>query len=159
VFRKLGQQPPACRTHVTRLYGGQIEQFDDYVAEEVNKRPKGMTAEVTRHLIYNYGSAYRQPLRYLNEDACWGQPVTEATSVTKAEILHSVRAEMAQRLTDVVLRRTELGSAKKPDDGCVWTCARIMAAELGWDRYRVEQEVEDVWAAYEIAARHNLIRS
>ena len=66
----------------------------------------------------------------------------------KAEVVHGVRMEMAQRLTDVVLRRSDLGTGAHPGAAVVAECARLMAGELGWDAARVERELAEVRAAY-----------
>jgi glycerol-3-phosphate dehydrogenase len=152
VFQKLGQQSPPCRTRTTRLNGGQIERFSDFLAQGLEKRPPNWSSAAMQHLLYNYGSNYHQLFQYFAEDSCWQQPVTQNVSVTKAEVLHSIRAEMAQKLSDVVLRRTELGSAGIPDEAGLQTCAHIMARELRWDRRRIKQEIDAVYATYSVAA-------
>ena len=56
--------------------------------------------------------------------------------------------EMAQKLTDVIFRRTELGTAGYPGDACLKTCAEIMAAELGWNEQRTLNELGETRDAY-----------
>jgi glycerol-3-phosphate dehydrogenase len=148
VFQKLGRTAPPCRTRVTPLYGGQIERFDDFLTQETQKYTNGLSPETIQHLIYNYGSAYCQVLNYLDRAPEWGRTVTHTAQVIKAEVLHGIHEEMAQKLTDVVLRRTELGSAGWPGEACVRLCAAIMAAELGWDQIRMEREIAAVKAVY-----------
>jgi glycerol-3-phosphate dehydrogenase len=55
---------------------------------------------------------------------------------------------MAQKLEDVVLRRTDLGTGGFPGDDVLRTCADLMAAELGWNESRVRQELEEVTSAF-----------
>jgi len=99
-------------------------------------RPYGLTEEIVRHLIYNYGSEYAEVLKYISENPDWGQTVPNSSEVVKAEVIHGIREEMAQKLSDVIFRRTDLGSVGHPGDECLKTCASIMAAELGWDKTR-----------------------
>jgi glycerol-3-phosphate dehydrogenase len=101
-----------------------------------------------QHLVYNYGSEYPQILEYLDEAPAWGQTIPGGATILKAEVIHTIREEMAQRLTDVVQRRTELGAAGLPDEVSLRLCAKLMAAELGWDQARKEQELDEVRAAY-----------
>lgn len=68
-------------------------------------------------------------------------PIAAGTDVTRAEILHAVRREMALTLADVALRRTDLAAGGHPGDEAVRAAAAIMAAELNWDDRRVEAEV------------------
>lgn len=56
--------------------------------------------------------------------------------------------EMAQKLTDVVQRRTELGAAGLPDEASLHACVDLMGAELGWDQARKERELEEVRMQY-----------
>ena len=148
VFTKLGRPSPRCQTAHTQLYGGQISRFDHFITQAMEEWPYELPPSHLRRLLYNYGSAWRQLLPYWQQDPDLGQPLTAATPLTKAEVLHGVRQEMAQKLSDVVLRRTELGLTGKPDEVCLQACARIMAAELGWDRSRIFQEIEEMEAVY-----------
>ena len=51
---------------------------------------------------------------------------------------------MGQKLSDVVFRRTELGTAEYPGDEVLAICAQTMGAELGWSLTKLEQEQQDV---------------
>ena len=66
----------------------------------------------------------------------------------KAEVIHGIREEMAQKLSDVIFRRTELGTASYPGNTCLKACAEIMAAELGWDDTRTQKELEETKDVY-----------
>jgi glycerol-3-phosphate dehydrogenase len=55
---------------------------------------------------------------------------------------------MAQKLSDIIFRRTELGTAGYPGDACLYTCAEIMAAQLGWNKRTMFQEVDEVQQAF-----------
>ena len=75
-------------------------------------------------------------------------PLSRNSQVTKAEILHAVREEMAVKLDDVVRRRTELGVFENPGDSTLALCAEIMAGELGWSEYQRQQELDAVRRSY-----------
>jgi glycerol-3-phosphate dehydrogenase len=59
---------------------------------------------------------------------------------------------MAQKLADVVFRRTELGSAGNPGEIALKTCAAIMAKELDWDESRIQSEIKEVKAVFSSGA-------
>ncbi|PSO50404.1 MAG: glycerol-3-phosphate dehydrogenase/oxidase [Cyanobacteria bacterium QH_1_48_107] len=120
---------------LTPVYGGQIEAFETFLHAAINNPPEGLGKEVMRRLVYNYGSAYPEVLRYLDQHS--------TSSILQAEVLHAVRKEMAQKLSDVVFRRTELASAGHPGNEVLRTCAEIMSAELGWSRSKTEAELQD----------------
>lgn len=148
VLDVLGKQSPHCRSRETPLYGGKIERFAEFMEGEVSKRPYGLAPELARHLVLSYGSAYREVARAMEENRSWAEPVTAGSPVTKAEVRYAVREEMAETLSSVVLRRTELGSAGHPGRECLETCASIMVSELGWSEARRKQEIDDVEAFY-----------
>ena len=52
--------------------------------------------------------------------------------------------KFAQKLSDVVFRRTDLGTSGFPGDAAVNICADIMADEMGWDLEKKENEVTEV---------------
>ena len=66
------------------------------------------------------------------------------------QIVHGVREEMALKLTDVVMRRTELGSTGSPGDETLETCARLMGRELGWNDDRIAAELSETKALFTI---------
>jgi len=149
VFDSLGKKPPSSRSAETPLYGGQIERFNDFLYGEMKQRPSGLGEEVVRHLVYTYGSTYREVLAHVESDPDAVQPVTESSSVIRAEVLHAVREEQAVDLESVVVRRTELGSAGHPGRACLETVAGILSAELGWSETRARSEIESVEAFYQ----------
>lgn len=146
-FRKLGQKPPSSATAVTPLYGGQIDHFDRFLQQATEKRPQAVCAEVMPAMVHNYGSAYPEVLAYLDENPAWAERVGDS-NVIKAEVIHAVREEMACKLSDVIFRRTELGSGGHPGESALRTSAELMARELGWDEHRTQQELADVRAVF-----------
>jgi glycerol-3-phosphate dehydrogenase len=145
VCRKLGRgSAPRSLTEGTAVHGGQIDALDPFLARETRKRPHGMDADLVGGLIQNYGSAYTELLGYLGQDPVWGEPLGDGTAVIKAEVLHGIREEMAQKLGDVVMRRTQLGSTGHPGEPCLRACADIMSREMGWNEARTRDELDEV---------------
>jgi glycerol-3-phosphate dehydrogenase len=96
-----------------------------------------------RHLIYNYGSTYLEVLKYLDESIDRNRRSVEYSDLLKAEVRYSVREEMAQKLCDVIFRRTELGTTGHPGNENLRICADIMAQELGWSEKQIQSELEE----------------
>jgi len=151
VFKKLGKQTPRCRTHETPVHGGEIRRFAEFVNQEPARAPFGLPPALVKPLVLNYGSAYGGVLKHLDTDKTAAAPVASGSSVLKAEVLYNLREEMAQKLSDVIRRRTDLGSAGYPGDAAVENAAAIMAAELGWNAGRMQQEIRQVKAIYSTA--------
>jgi glycerol-3-phosphate dehydrogenase len=151
VFKKLGINSPECITMETPVRGGQIERFNDFLKNAIEKRREELSEETIKQLVYNYGSEYLEIVKYINEDSTNATRVSSKSNVIKAEILFNIREEMAHRLADIVMRRTELGTAEYPGDEALKTCADIMAQELGWDGSRVLREIEEVKMIYALS--------
>ena len=66
------------------------------------------------------------------------------STVTKAEVVHAIREEMAQKLGDIVFRRTNLGTGGDPGEPALRECADLMASECGWDEGRLQKEIKEV---------------
>jgi len=128
---KLGKQPTESRSAATPVHGGEMNCFEEFLENELQKRPSGLSEETIRHLVETYGSEYREILQYCDRDERWSKPVTSNSPVIRAEILHGIRKEMACTLEDLLCRRTHLGVVDYPDESCVRACAEIMAYELG----------------------------
>lgn len=148
-FKKLGYRPPRCHTATAPVHGGQIGHWTSFVEQETVRNPHNLEPAVIRHLLFNYGAAYHRPLQHLAQDDCWGKTVSEETPILRAEIRHAMQDEMAQKLSDIILRRTELGAAGPPRATDLSACAQIMAAELGWDQQRTRREIDEVRAIYQ----------
>lgn len=148
--QKLGKKTARCSTKVTPVHGGYIERFSDFLAQETEKSEWQLDTEVIRHLVYNYGSEYPGVLKYINNDSDWKQTIDRSSHVIKAEVVYGIREEMAQKLTDIVFRRTELGTAGNPGETALNACAAIMAKELNWDGSRIRSEIQKVKAVFSI---------
>jgi glycerol-3-phosphate dehydrogenase len=151
VFRKLGRKPSRCLTGITPVHGGNMERFNDLLTKETEKKVCGLDTQVIGHLVYNYGSEYHEVLKYLDENPDLGKTVNDTSQIIKAEVLYGVREEMAQKLADMILRRTEFGSAGNPGDRALKNCALIMARELGWNDARIQREMDETKAVFPMA--------
>lgn len=134
VFAKLGRVAPACQTESTPLVGAEV-QPQDLPTDEYGRAPdpSGPEAELRR----TFGAEYGAVLECLRP----GSDPGDQSSLLEAQAAFAARSEMAQRLSDVVLRRTEVGVAGRPSDDLLARLAAILAVELGWDAPRVEQEI------------------
>jgi len=61
---------------------------------------------------------------------------------------------MAVKLADVVLRRTDIGSASYPGRPMLETIAAVLAAELSWAPERTAREIAEVESRYGVVALH-----
>jgi glycerol-3-phosphate dehydrogenase len=147
IFRKTGKPPSDSRTAFLPVYGGEIDSFQALLEEAIRSRPPAVPQTSLPNLIQNHGTAYPKVLQPVSEDPCWAETLGES-NVLKAEVLHAVREEMASKLSDIVFRRTDLGSGGHPGEAALREAAHIMAKELDWDPHRVQAEIDEVCRAY-----------
>lgn len=147
VFKRIGRRHSASNTHRTPIYGGDFDSMEKLVSEALQHHAHGLGADVTKSLIKNYGSGYRNVTEMIETDSHFGERL-EGTNVIKAEIINAARHEMAVKLADAVFRRTDLGTAGHPGDAALLSCATLMAGELGWDEERKMREYIEVNDAF-----------
>ena len=147
VYRKLGQTPPKSNTATTAIYGGHIHDFEGFLQQAIEERPPTFQPDIINSLVCNHGSEYRNVLTLIPEDSTLGNPIN-GFHVIRAEVIHAIRREMAQKLSDVVFRRTDLGTGSYPGEHALQECADLMASELGWDSARIRQELSEVDAEF-----------
>jgi glycerol-3-phosphate dehydrogenase len=147
VFAKLGRSRPPSKTGLVPVYGGAVERMADLLARAIREGHPGLSEGALRALVRNHGTAYTDVLQYLGDHPDWSEPLGSSTTI-KAEVIHAVRHEMAQKLSDVVFRRTDLGSGNRPEPRSLQVCADLMASELGWDQTRTQKELEEVQMLY-----------
>ncbi len=152
VFRKLEYSPTASVSTRRPLAGGDIEHFDSFAADSRRLKPASMPEEVFDHLLRSHGTDYVRVLALIDTEK---KPelaggLKEGCPVIPAQVLQAVREEMAVKLTDAVMRRTELGSTGYPGEQALRICAGIMAGELGWDPQRTDREMEETRALFRV---------
>lgn len=140
-----GRRTP-CKTLYRPLWGGNIGFLDAFFQEAFSRHPD-FHKDIISHLVINYGRHYDHVLEYAKKDPILKECIA-GTTILKAEIVHACRKEKAKKLTDVVMRRTELGSVMMPTDETLTDCAQIMAGELGWGEKRMNMEIDGVKEAY-----------
>jgi glycerol-3-phosphate dehydrogenase len=147
IFKKWGMNGERSKIGFTSIKGGHIADFEEFMRQSIERQRSVINAGVMRSLVHNYGSDYHEVLKYIREEPSMAETIG-SSSVLKAEVLHAVRNEMAQKLTDVVFRRTDLGTAGHPGEATLRTCADLMSAEMGWDESRTQDEISQVIASY-----------
>ncbi len=146
ICKKLSKSS-ACTTHKVPLWGGDIEFLDKFKQQALQSESPRFSEAVILHLVNTYGSKYPLVLAYLEENPAWAEVIPDST-VLKVEVIHAVRDELAEKLADVVFRRTDLASLEYPGEKALRVCAELMAKELGWSESRIQSEMEEVEKAY-----------
>ncbi len=148
VARRLGRRLPPSRTASATLPGAGIADHEALAIESARAGRMDVPLPLIRHLIRLYAEAAPAIIRLMQQRADLGAPLDPQVDTIGAEVLHVIRNEMALRLTDILVRRTGLGSAGPPPSEAVQRAARIAAEELGWDDGRTADEIAAVQSLY-----------
>jgi glycerol-3-phosphate dehydrogenase len=148
VAKRLGKRVPRSRTAAATLPGAGIADHEALAIETARDLRFEVPLPTIRHLIGLYAESAADIIRLMHERVDLRAPVEAGVNTIGAEIVYVIRREMAFRLTDIVVRRTGLGSAGAPPRGAIAACARIAAAELGWDQPRIAEEIAAVERVY-----------
>jgi glycerol-3-phosphate dehydrogenase len=142
VSKKLFGSVKPSKTAEAQLVGGEIDDWTAFTASQLDRAPQ-YSQSMIRHLAANYGTQMEELLAILAQSAEFSLPLSKGNEVIAAEVVYACRHEMAVRLEDVLLRRTGLGTLGFPGEGAVRKAGEIMALELGWDRGKLEDEVQN----------------
>lgn len=142
IFALWGMKPPPSATARMPLYGGNITRYNDYLRQQIKNSAGRFTDQAIQSLVMNYGTQYTGVIAGYDRLAHSNEP--EPLMLLRAKIRYAVKHEMAYKLSDIIFRRTELGSAGYPGADLVRFSADCMADEFGWDQARTEHELQEV---------------
>jgi len=144
VYQKLGREAPESRTSKVPLPGGETQDFAAFAAQF--KATSGLTEELAERLLKLYGVRAPDVLEMAGDDPSLRLPLGPSAKVESgiigAEVLYSFRREMAQALSDVLLRRTMVGLGPSVGLDVDEATAQVVVQHLGWSEERARSEVE-----------------
>ncbi|MBN1480454.1 glycerol-3-phosphate dehydrogenase/oxidase [candidate division KSB1 bacterium] len=149
----LGFGSPFSNSHDIPVWGGNIGHYHKFFADGMNSLDGALTPSNKKHLLATYGSRYNEIVALADEDASLLEPVSSDSDILKAEVIYGVRYEMAQTLSDILMRRTDLGAGCRASAEQIKNVVELMAKELGWSSSRQEQEKQSYRQIYEFAER------
>jgi glycerol-3-phosphate dehydrogenase len=145
VYEKLGKKAPKSRTDEVPLPGGATEDFEGF--SEDFKAESGLTEELAQRLLKLYGVHAPDVLELAGDDLSLKTPLSSPASVETgivgAEVLYAFRRELAEKLGDVLLRRSMVGMGPNVGLDVDEAAAQIAVRYLGWTEERAEREVEE----------------
>ena len=140
VFRKLGRRAPDCRTGDLPLHGAVPGASDLFEASFL--AGSGLPEATARRLLRIYGTRAAAVVEVAGEDPALLAPLGDEPDTLGAEVVHALRHELAETLTDVLMRRTMIGMGRSAGVGADRAAAALAVAHLGWDEERATAEVE-----------------
>ena len=132
------------------LHGGGFADFRETVRAYAGRCAQWLPGAARESLVRNYGEDTGRVLALAEREPRLGRSFA-GSHVTHAEAAYAVREEMALRMSDVVFRRTELGTAGHPGTAALLELQRLLKEELAWSAQRAAEElalVERQFARY-----------
>jgi len=102
----------------------------------------GLTPTLAQRLVDLYGVQAEEIAQRMSEDRRLQEVFSPQTGAVAAELVHAFETEMAETLTDALMRRTMVGLGPAAGLDAVDAAARIAGEHLGWGRERMATEVE-----------------
>lgn len=117
-------------TETVPLTGGDVGPVADEIARL--QREHGLDADVATTLFHTHGSGSAAVLQLAKETPGGLERIRPDQSYLKVEVRHAVEREGAQNVTDVALRRTDLGNLGDRDGAGGRVIAAEMQRLMGW---------------------------
>jgi glycerol-3-phosphate dehydrogenase len=137
--KKLGRKADKCRTHQLPLPGGTAYPFEGF--RERFRVTSGLPVETADRLLRIYGTRAAEALDFADGAPELREPFDEDTGAIGAEVVFSLRTELAETLADVVARRTLVGYGAHAGLGAIDAAAEIAVRHAGWSDERAAREV------------------
>jgi len=152
IFKKLGRNSPACTTDWVPLPGAATPEFEAFCKDF--KQHCGLSELTSDHLLRNYGTRSPEVLKLIADDPLLKKVFDAETGAIAAEVVFAFSHELAQTLSDCLLRRTMVGLNSTCGLKAVAAAGRIVQKHLGWSKDRVSRET----AAYKNEISRRLAR-
>ena len=120
-------------TSITALYGGDISNYSSYENDCFVRYSRFLTIETITRLMRNYGSNIIVIMRFCEKDQSLAHCVPGTTDTIKAELEFILDNEMVYTLSDLLLRRTDIGSFECPALETIEYCSDVIGEHLHWD--------------------------
>lgn len=132
-----------------RVMLGGYASREDYLTQtaivSTKARSLGLEPATIDHLISSYGSCAEQVLDLVQADESLSKRICSEFPPIMAEVVYTIKHEMAISLCDILFRRIRLGLVHQEQAlDAVPKVARLVQNMLGWDEARTMAEIEQI---------------
>ena len=139
VKRKLNVKLSKSRTKSEYLSSCQIGSMDQFLSDLQKQYPE-FSVQTINYIGKNYGTESHQVFHFAQQDKLLAEVVSHDGSML-AEVVFAIQNEMAQSLTDVLFRRTGIGTLGYPGDDVFSKVVAICKQHLKWDEQTTNNEI------------------
>lgn len=138
IFKRLQKSSPKCTTAQVPLPGA-VPDLEAFCKDF--KQRSGLPAATSNRMLRIYGTRSSVILDLIAEDSSLAGVFDIETGAIAAEVVFAFKDELAQSLSDCLLRRTMVGLNSACGLNAVEAAARVAQKHLGWSESRVKQEI------------------
>jgi glycerol-3-phosphate dehydrogenase len=138
LFKRLKKKSPACMTSRKALPGadGDFASFSERLKKSSPLRP-----DITGRLLRIYGTRATEVLKTAARSPDLAETFDAETGAICAEVVISFREEMAETLSDCLMRRTMVGMNSAAGLGADEAASEVAQKHLGWSVSRASREI------------------
>jgi glycerol-3-phosphate dehydrogenase len=139
VGKKFGRKSKSVTAH-QHLVGCEIRDLDAFIGGAKSSY-RDFSEHTVDYLARVYGTDLPVVMAIARNDKQYAVAL-DADGEMPAQVIYAIRQEMARTLTDILIRRTGIGTLGNPGYKVLEIIAEIAARELGWNKTRTEREIE-----------------
>ncbi len=145
IMKHLGRSDPGCVTARKKLPGAPDGAMQPYVDACVRQMRQPADREIIENLVYTYGADYSRVFELGEQNPVLAARVRPDRPEIFAQVVYAIEHEMACTLSDIMFRRTGLGTQGHLGNQALERILEIAAGWLGWDLQRKEKERDAYW--------------
>lgn len=146
ICKKTGRPLKKSITDSQYLDGCQIKNLEAYI-REIQQQYPDFSNQTILSLVCNYGTYCHEVLDIAVREPHLKQSITEDGEIL-AEVKWAVEHEMASSLSDILFRRTGIGTLGNPGQETIMLIANLAASILNWPETRINEELARIEEAY-----------
>jgi glycerol-3-phosphate dehydrogenase len=130
------------------LSGCEIKDMKQFmITQHVNYAD--FSEQTIEYVSRNYGTDSDVVFKIARDNPRFAEVISHDGEIL-AEIVYAIKYENAKTLTDIMLRRTGIGTLGNPGKDIIEKIINIAAEMLNWDKKRIEEENESVNRVYKL---------
>ncbi len=147
-FKRLNKHFVKSLSKKKYLIGSEIKNLAYFVKQKQKQYPMFSNQQIN-FLVNSYGTEIDNLMDiYLSDKNL--QVILNDDGENLAQVVYAIRFEMAQTLTDIMLRRTGIGQLGNPGDDIINKIASVAGKELNWNKEQKSEQINLIKQALKI---------
>jgi glycerol-3-phosphate dehydrogenase len=130
------------------LSGCEIRDMKQFMIRQ-HLNYKDFSRNTVEYVSRNYGTESQVVFRLARSNPRFAEVVTHDGEIL-AEVVYAIQYESAKTLTDIMFRRTGIGTLGNPGKVVIEKIASLSAGMLGWSEKRREEEIASLIKVYDL---------